>query len=446
MYLERVVLSDVKGFPSADLRFWVEGEDHAGWSVITGNNGSGKTAFLRAIALAMLGPEQYRGALQDLRGWVRYGSDRATISLEVRPDHSYDSTEKGGTPYKNTFWTEVQIVEHEEAPSLSSADIFRKKQKGATNGPWSDATAGWFAVAYGPFRRLYGSSAEASRMMAIPGRPPRFGTLFKEDATLGEGEEWMKALHFRRLEEKQTEERTLTALLSLLRDDFLRQGAIVEEVTSDGLILRDTAGFRMKLEEMSEGYRSVLAMLVDICRHMVAVYGDDIVRTAEDGHRYVDRPGIVLIDEIDAHLHPEWQREVGFWLVRHFPRVQFIVTTHSPLVCAAATDRRIYHLPTLGSGVPFQLRPQDVDRVIAGKPDEILITPAFGLAHTRSPRAVNAQARHALLISKKLALGTLPADEQVELDQLALFVQGDESGDRSVAADSSAVSLTHSAP
>jgi hypothetical protein len=429
MYIERVVLTNIKGFRDADLNFAPAGERHAGWAVVTGDNGAGKTALLRAIALALLGPDQYRAALPDIRGWITHGEQLGTVSIELRPGPN-DTTQKGGFPYKSTFWAEIEFVRESEATLLGTADVFRKKKKGATNGPWAETTQGWFAVGYGPFRRLYGSSPDASRMMAIPGRPPRFGTLFKEDATLGESEEWIRNLHFKALEHGQAPEaRILDQLLMLLRDDFLRHGMEVEGVTSEGLILRDTAGQRLGLEEMSEGYRSAIAMLVDIYRHMSSVYGDGIVATGTDGP-YVDRPGVVMIDEVDAHLHPQWQREIGFWLARHFPEVQFIVTTHSPLVCAAATDRRIYHLPAAGDGVPFQLSPSDADRVIAGKPDEILLTPAFGLTHTRSPRAVEAQRRHSLLVSKQLTLGALSEDERQELEQLRLFVD-ESNGDGS---------------
>ena len=48
-------------------------------------------------------------------------------------------------------------------------------------------------------------------------------------------------------------------------------------------------------------------------------------------------PGVVLIDEVDAHLHPTWQRRIGLWFREHFPKLQFIVSTHSPLICQAAT-------------------------------------------------------------------------------------------------------------
>lgn len=421
MYLKRVVLKNIKGFEDADLDLCPDGRSYTGWLTVTGDNGSGKTAFLKAISLALLGPDQVRGLVPDLSGWVTEGFDSGTISVEIRPNHDYDKTQRGGFPVQTTFWAEVEINRVGPTWEIASADIFRNKKRSAVNGPWAQSTPGWFALGYGPFRRLYGSSPDAQRLMVIPGRIPRFATLFKEDATLGECEEWVKQLMYKKLEQRETERLALDSLLLVLRDDFLRQGILIEDVNSEGIWLRDQAGRRMSLTDMSEGYRSALAMLMDIFRHMVAVYGPDgLVVRSEDGTCYVDRPGVVLIDEIDAHLHPAWQREIGFWLKRHFPSVQFVTTTHSPLVCQSADGGRIYHFPPPGKGVPFRLRPDEYDRVIAGKPDEILLTPAFGLPHTRSPRAVKARERHALLVSKQLTLG-LNEDEAREKQQLELF-------------------------
>jgi hypothetical protein len=199
MFLRRVVLQHIKGFEYANLDLSPDGDaDHyCGWAVITGDNGSGKTALLRAISLALLGPEQSRGLVPDLRGWVTEGKQRGTISVEVRPDHDHDRTAKGGYPVQGTFWAEVEVVSDGTTWNVVPADVYRQKKEGAANGPWSLSTPGWFALGYGPFRRLYGSSPDAQRLMVIPGRIPRFATLFKEDATLGEAEEWLKELHFK---------------------------------------------------------------------------------------------------------------------------------------------------------------------------------------------------------------------------------------------------------
>jgi AAA domain, putative AbiEii toxin, Type IV TA system len=419
MYIKRVVLDSIKGFEKADLDFGSGENGYAGWAVVTGDNGAGKTAFLKAISLALLGPDLARTLIPDLRGWVTEGRERGTVSVEVRPNHEYDKTVRGGFP-ATTFWAELEFTRTGSTWELVPTDIFRRKKRGAFTGPWATSTTGWFALGYGPFRRLYGSSPDAQRLMVIPGRIPRFATLFKEDATLGEVEEWVKQLMYRKLEQREHERKTLEALLALLRDDFLRQGITILDINSDGVWLCDPANRRMTLTDMSEGYRSALAMLMDIFRHMVDVYGaDNLVSETSEGV-VVDKPGVVLIDEVDAHLHPAWQREIGFWLKRHFPHVQFIVTTHSPLVCQAADQGRIYHLPQPGQGLPFRLQPEEYRKVIAGNAAEILLTPAFGLEHTRSPRAVEGRRRHAQLRSKQKQIG-LDRREKEELEQLELF-------------------------
>ncbi|WP_306359790.1 AAA family ATPase [Nocardia sp. CC227C] len=423
MYIERVSLKNIKGFDEIELDFSGTDGGHSGWAVITGDNGSGKTALIKSICMAVLGPDDSRVLLTDLRGWVSDGQDSGSISVEVKPDHEFDRTAKGGFRVKSTFWAEIEFAREGGSWSVSSADINRNKKKGAFNGPWSVGTPGWFLLGYGPFRRLYGSSPDAQRLMVIPGRVPRVATLFKEDATLGECEQWVKQLNYKKLEEQESEKIALESLLNILNDDFLRQGVSVNGVNSEGLWLKDSAGRTMPLSDMSEGYRSALAMLIDIFRHMVDVYGAvELVARDDEGHFYVNRPGVVVIDEIDSHLHPAWQREIGFWLKRHFPLIQFIVTTHSPLICQAADRGRIFHLPQPGTGArAFRLTEQDFNSVIAGKPDQILISPAFGLPYSRSPRAVQANKAHARLRAKQIA-GKISESEERELEQLKLFV------------------------
>lgn len=256
----------------------------------------------------------------------------------------------------------------------------------------------------------------------------RFVTMFQEAASLFEVDQWLRSLSHKKLEGKTDEGAQLDLLVELLRDDLLPNEITVDHVDSDGLWLRDRNNLKLSWSEMSDGYRAALALLMDIVRHLITVYGvDDLLARDDDGKLYVSRPGVVMIDEIDAHLHPEWQQKIGFWLKKHFPKIQFLVTTHSPLICQAADDNGLFVLPAPGANDEARrLTDEEYNRVIASRPDTILLTSAFGLQNTRSPLAVASRAEYSQLQAKKRAGAHLSADESKRIEQLKLFAETDE--------------------
>ena len=162
------------------------------------------------------------------------------------------------------------------------------------------------------------------RQMVAPATE-RFVTMFQEAASLAEVDQWLRALSHRSLEDKSGAKEQLALILEALRDELMPNQITVDRIDSDGLWLKDRNGLQLSWSEMSDGYRAALALLADILRHLINVYGvADLVGRDADGKLVFKRSGVVLIDEIDAHLHPEWQREIGFWLKRHFPNIQFL--------------------------------------------------------------------------------------------------------------------------
>jgi predicted ATP-binding protein involved in virulence len=160
----------------------------------------------------------------------------------------------------------------------------------------------------------------------------------------------------------------------------------IADLTADGLWVT-SGGTRFPLREMSDGYRGVAALVVDLIKQFHDCYGD-LHFEVRDGVPMITAPGVVLIDEIDAHLHVTWQQRIGGWLKVHFPNVQFIVATHSPYICQAADPGGLIRLPGPSEGKPPQVVGQDLyDRVIYGSGDDAVLSELFGLETPYSDRA-----------------------------------------------------------
>ncbi|MBN9342522.1 MAG: AAA family ATPase, partial [Comamonadaceae bacterium] len=359
--------------------------------------------------------------------WIREGQHEASIELEVvRVVDDDGFAETGRTPERN-FSAHIVLRNGQKEPSLEAVNSTKRKNSTPQRSIWSQDAKGWFSCGYGPFRRVFGASPEAMRQMVAPATE-RFVTMFQEAASLAEVDQWLRALSHKSLEDKSGAKEQLRLILEALRDELMPNQITVDRIDSDGLWLKDRNGLQLSWSEMSDGYRAALALLADILRHLINVYGVvDLTDRDADGKLIFKRSGVVLIDEIDAHLHPQWQREIGFWLKRHFPNIQFIVTTHSPIICQAADPNGLFVLPEPGSeDRPHALNDEEYKKVIASRPDTILRTSAFGLQNTRSPRAVEARAQYAKLKAKERSGAKLTKGEQQQVQQLQLFAVADE--------------------
>lgn len=106
-----------------------------------------------------------------------------------------------------------------------------------------------------------------------------------------------------------------------------------------GLMLdweHDGTTSQLRIEQLSDGYRTTLAMVMDIAARM-AEANPEMQEPLETG-------GIILIDEVDLHLHPEWQREFLPKLLNTFPQIQFVVSTHSPFIIQSLNDGKLVDL------------------------------------------------------------------------------------------------------
>ena len=137
--------------------------------------------------------------------------------------------------------------------------------------------------------------------------------------------------------------------LDLLQDviNSLLPGTVaIERIDSKHVHFHSVGKVVVAMPELSDGYRSFLVLAIDMLRHVTESGQNlgDLVQAHPDGSHQVMIEGIVLVDEIDSHLHPLWQRDIGFRMRQIFPKLQFIVTTHSPFVAQAATDMGLFVL------------------------------------------------------------------------------------------------------
>lgn len=382
MYIEHLTIENVRGFGPAQVDLSLDRGDgtFAGWTVFAGRNGAGKTTLLRALALAVVGP---RGAdrLQDsFIGWIHDGAERASVRVKLGHHEcdpsSIESQQMLPTVEAKLTWKSNGTGQE---PSLSGAPLE------AFVGPWSDVGHGWFLAGYGPFRRLSGQTAEAQRMMRRSPQAARLGTLFRDDASLLDSLEWLRDLRLRSADGNPDAEHLLTVAFALLNHGLLPDPTVrVLRYDADGLWLSTQGGAELPVSDLSDGYRAVVALVLDIVRALHKTY-ERLTVERTDGDVRITDPGVVLIDEVDAHLHVSWQQRIGPWLKAHFPRVQFLVTSHSPFVCQAADARGLIILPRPGSDEVARVADEALyQKAVNGAVDEALLSELFGLDHTWS--------------------------------------------------------------
>jgi len=393
----------------------------SGWNVIIGDNGSGKSTLLRALALAIIGKKNAEALRQDWAEWLGYSASEGTVAVAV-VSHPDDEWAGVGQKLKNYLpMVGVRLRRQESKVQLSSMNF--------TNGTpsrhvWSDKQ-GWFAASFGPFRRFSGGDKDEEKLFFSHPRLARHLSVFGENVALTECLDWLSQLRFEQLDQNMRSGQVLEQLQKFINQQgFLPHGVRFEEVDSKSVRFLDGNGKNVPVNALGDGFRSILSLTFELLRQMVAAWPDsNLFNEADDGSISVKHSGVVLIDEIDAHLHPTWQRNIGFWLTRHFPKVQFIVTTHSPLVCHAAERGSIFRLPTPGNSDEEAKLVTGIEkeRLIFGSVLDAYGTELFGADVSRSESAKRKQQRLAELNQKALA-STLSSREEVERSSLqALF-------------------------
>jgi len=297
--------------------------------------------------------------------WTLGEQDRRFTSVGERDDCRL---------FLETEW-DLALVSKGGVPKVGGTEIEYPADRAVTVRSSGAAIPTFYA--YGAARRMGRAS------LADEAAADATASLFDDRADLRNAEEWLLKLDYSASKESEVKTRqrqrfdhVRRLLIEILPDvddirvsvpSLQRPQPTVEFKTPDGWIPLKWIGY---------GYQTLVAWMVDFASRMVDRYP-----------RHKDplrQPAVVLVDEIDLHLHPKWQRQLMSFLSERFPNTQFIVTAHSPIFVQAAAGANIVVLrrDRQKGHVVIDNSP---DAIRGWRIDQLLTSDLFGLPTARPP-------------------------------------------------------------
>lgn len=342
-------------------------------NIILGNNGCGKSSILRALTLALAGdhPSLLPAAESLLKSEAKEGSIRIVIGED---SYGVDLRREG---------SEVRVKTSQASPiELGVA----------------------FPIAFPAFRGISGADpagpgAGGATRASIDDILPL--SLAATDGRLANIKQWL--VNLEAASERRSDIDRDTALRNKrLFDTFFR---VMEDFLA-GLpltferiekspqrpwrVLVRTADGVLAFSQLAQGMNSVIALAGTLLQRLYEVNTDSEAPEKE--------PAIMIADEIDAHMHPSWQQQIIQLLRKHFPKVQIIASTHSPLVVSGVDVSGITRLVRTPRGsVEVGVLQEDDTR---GRADQLLTSPLFGLATTLDPSSRHLLSEYRYLLAK----------------------------------------------
>ncbi len=393
MFLKEIHIQNFKGFDDLRFSFTQENGEVRKHTILLGENGTGKSNLLKAIALVTASPDAISELLKQPNEWIKQGETTCRI---------YATTTDG---------RELKL-----AWSLGDkpTDIIRKN--------WENAPSLFSQYeVYG-----YGASRKLSLFNELALEPKQNYVYAKSIANLFDREhilypliKWILVLDYNSKEalHKKMYDFTKEKLNAFLTNiDFWDINRPEQQ-----LLFKENDNI-LPLSALSDGYQNMAALVGDLLSKWSEKFnwGANVNRVPNFPKDIFDNHtnGLILIDEIDLHLHPKWQRALLDFLEKELPSFQIIATTHSPLTAQQASEGELFTLKKAENGNINVL-------AFKGSPDKMLVSDlltahdAFGLHSTESFKVENLKARYQVLKAKQ----DKTSEEQIEWDEIVSFLQ-----------------------
>jgi AAA domain, putative AbiEii toxin, Type IV TA system/AAA domain len=365
MYISSVTMSDFRCYRRAEAIFvHLDSPDDLpqgalkNVTLLVGVNGSGKTTVLRAVALATLGPIIHESGYHSYYQVRRPKAGSRSVQAGIVSVHgvldSQESAKLGPLSQAHsapdTLAVHVEIIRRNDYEFLppfqlllnpgmkDRGELISELKPGGHYGPdpslnnpferssfiWApldeyskDFSPSFFMVGYGANRRVeYPDRSSLGSDSKLRGRRYlRVAGLFEEGVTLIPLAAWLPQLN-------KTER--FDEIVRLLNKTLPTGTRFAGKFHPDQQPLFLQQGVELPFPALSDGYRSYIGLIGDILSHLNDCCPKELKLT--------EQKGVVMVDDIDLHLHPQWQRVVVPRLAKAFPKLQFILTTHSPLV------------------------------------------------------------------------------------------------------------------
>lgn len=376
--VKKVILEDIGPFKKLELNL------DKNWNILLGDNGVGKSTILKAIAVGICGDDAERYAHRLIRNNSKTRSGTVTIITR-----------------KGKYITEIKdnVTKAEIKSSMRILDA-----------------EGSLALGFPPLRTIsWETKSEAYAGKSIPLPEDILPIISGEvDPRMDKLKRWLVDLKGNSTGIDPGDTREKNKYTELIEKFF----SIVDDLTPNlnikynqintvsKQVLIETEDGIIPIEAISQGTLSLISWIGILLQRLYEVYGDG---NEDPTKRYA----LVLMDEIDAHMHPAWQQTLVHGLKKVFPNIQFIVSTHSPLVVGGLEPDQIFRFARDENNEVVKLELSSED--LHGRADQLLTGSLFGLQFTSDIKTNTLRERYYELNIKE----SLSPEEEKELEETA---------------------------